>query len=87
MDKKLKLECIICLDQKLYVCKTGCNHSICIDCLFRLKKMECPMCRGDLSNELPNIVKDFILKKSNMTNSINNNNLHLNDDYEFPPLN
>lgn len=85
MDKKIKLECLICWDKKFYVSKTGCNHSICIDCLFHLKKMECPMCRSDLSNELPNIVKDYILKKK-INNKNINNKLQLNDNYEFPPL-
>ena len=79
------LECIICLESKFYVSKTSCNHNLCIDCLFKLKQMTCPMCRKDLSNELPNIVKDNIMrnidKNKNKINSIN-----LNDNYEFPPL-
>ena len=83
------LECIICLDTKYYVTKTSCNHNICVDCLFKIKEVTCPMCRKDLSKELPKIVKDSIIKnKQERTNneSINNEFLHLNDDYEFPPL-
>ena len=58
----MKLECIICLDSKFYVSKTSCNHNLCIDCLFKIRQMYCPMCRKDLSNELPNIVKDNIIR-------------------------
>ena len=58
----MKLECIICLDSKFYVSKTSCNHNLCIDCLFKIKQMNCPMCRKDLSYELPNIVKDNIIQ-------------------------
>ena len=58
-----KLECIICLENKYYVAKTSCNHNICVDCLFRIKDVKCPMCRLDLSNELPSIVIDNIKRK------------------------
>ena len=81
----MKLECIICLDSKFYVSKTSCNHNLCIDCLFKLKKMICPMCRKDLSYELPNIVKDHILRNIEKNNNISTS-INLNDDYEFPPL-
>ena len=81
--KKLKLECIICLEKKFYVSKTGCNHDICIDCLFHLKEMSCPMCRSDLTDELPLIVKDHIQGK----NKTKKRGIPINDEYEFPPLN
>ena len=81
------LECIICLESKNYVTTTSCNHNLCVDCLFRIKEMICPMCRKDLSKELPSIVKDNIIKKKQENKKqTNNNSLHLNDDYEFPPL-
>ena len=83
-NNKLRLECCICLDDKFFVSRTPCNHSICIDCLFRLKQTICPYCRYDLEKDLPGIVKDKIL---NNKKKEKNSNLELNNDYEFPPLN
>ena len=53
--------------------------------MYKLKKMNCPMCRKDLSYELPNIVKDHILRNIEKNNNISTS-INLNDDYEFPPL-
>ena len=82
----MKLECIICLEYKFYVSKTSCNHNLCIDCLFKIRQMYCPMCRKDLSNELPNIVKDNIIRNIEKNNNNITTSINLNDNYEFPPL-
>ena len=79
-------ECIICLENKIYITYTSCKHALCVDCLFHMKNMLCPMCRKDLSNELPLIVKDNILNNLSKNDKVNISNLQLNDQYEFPPL-
>ena len=83
MDNK-KIECVICLDSKFFVSKTPCNHNVCIDCLFRLKKMECPYCRYDLEKTIPSIIKDHIVNKKQELKK--HSNILLSDFYEFPPL-
>jgi hypothetical protein len=44
------IECGVCLEQKVEVAFSGCNHSLCIDCARNLTKQEkrppsCPFCR------------------------------------------
>lgn len=46
------LECPICFNS-LWVVNTPCNHKICIQCLIKLRKDECPTCRQVISGTLP----------------------------------
>ena len=39
-------ECCVCNDETTN--KTSCNHHICIVCLSRLNKQQCPMCREEM---------------------------------------
>ena len=44
------IECGVCLEQKVEVAFSGCNHSLCIECARNLTKQEnrppsCPFCR------------------------------------------
>ena len=41
------MECCVCLED-IYVCKTLCNHYICLSCILLIKKLECPLCRRKL---------------------------------------
>ena len=69
---KKRIKCKICITNKFFKIKTSCNHKICLDCLTKLRKAQCPFCRNDLKNELPdNIIK--IINNNNIEN-INNNN-------------
>ena len=36
-------ECSVCFE--ISSNKTICNHLVCKECLLKLKKMECPLCR------------------------------------------
>lgn len=52
-------DCCICYDEEnTFIIKTKCNHFLCMQCLYKLKKYECPMCRevfpDDIKNLLPN---------------------------------
>ena len=77
-------ECMICLGVE-WLTKTKCNHIICIECLFKLEKDECPMCRREIKKTLPKNLWKFleftpkVKKKSNT--------LDFSDIDEFPPLN
>jgi hypothetical protein len=53
------MECCICY-QNNNILTTECNHKICLHCLPKLKKLECPYCRGSL-NTIPKFIKDKIL--------------------------
>lgn len=39
-------ECCICYDPTRE--RLGCEHSVCVDCLHRMRKAECPVCRREL---------------------------------------
>lgn len=49
------MECPICfepLENKIYTI-TPCKHVLCLHCLLKLKKKQCPMCRFDLQKMIP----------------------------------
>ena len=74
---------MICLDNE-WLTKTKCNHIICIECLFKLEKDECPMCRREIKTTLPKSLWKFLeftpeVKKPRT--------LDFSDVDEFPPLN
>lgn len=49
-----KKECSICLDltntRSSYKCSI-CNNHFHLNCIYKLKKMSCPLCRSNLTNE------------------------------------
>ena len=55
----MSLECCVCFEND-WVSKTPCKHLICIKCLLKLKKDECPMCRRELFSKLPMSIKNLI---------------------------
>ena len=52
-------ECIVCLENE-WLTTTKCNHIICIQCLFKLPKDECPVCRRSIHNPLPSYLRQFM---------------------------
>ena len=62
------MDCCVCYKNK-NVLTTECNHKICIDCLIKLKKIECPYCRGNL-NSIPKFIKDKILSNKRQNESV-----------------
>ena len=52
------------------MCITKCNHTLCLLCLIKLKQYLCPICRNDISDEIPSIVtkKTSQKKKFDITN-------------------
>ena len=43
------MECCVCYNKNTLLL-TKCNHNICIHCLLKLYKKECPMCRKKFDN-------------------------------------
>ena len=57
-----------------------------MNCLLSLHNMTCPMCRKDLKNELPPLVKQYLLNKNNKIPAKRPFYMRINDINEFPPL-
>lgn len=75
-------ECMICLDTE-WLTETKCGHIICIECLFKLEKDECPMCRREIKKTLPKA----LWKHLEFTPEIKKPNyLDFNNLDDFPPL-
>lgn len=75
-------ECPVCfLDN--WMMKTPCSHAICLDCLLKLRKDECPSCRKPLLYSLPREIKSIVtMYKPPKVSRI----LNINDRDEFPML-
>tara|TARA_B100000900_G_scaffold397332_1_gene397547 strand:- start:1936 stop:2319 length:384 start_codon:yes stop_codon:yes gene_type:complete len=58
-------DCCICYkDSSEFIIKTKCNHFMCMPCLYKLTKHECPMCR----QEFPDDIKKLLPKNNNFNN-------------------
>ena len=44
--------CPVCFEEIKMKCITSCQHVICIECLIKLHKPECPLCRKNLATDL-----------------------------------
>ena len=51
------MDCCICYDKTIYACKTACGHLICVCCLYKMVKTECPICRASLEKDMPHDLK------------------------------
>lgn len=72
--------CGICFGNQ-WILKTPCQHILCLECLLKLRKDECPYCRKPLFLSLPIKIRQ-VLKNS----YAKNNTLDINDPDEFPSL-
>lgn len=52
-------ECIVCFNTD-WITHTKCEHIICIECLFKLQKDECPMCRREIKKTLPKNLRNLL---------------------------
>jgi len=52
------MECCICYESN-NILTTECNHNICLHCIIKLRKIECPYCRKQLDS-LPDFIKNKI---------------------------
>ena len=64
------MDCCICYE-KTNILITECNHYICLHCLLKLNKEECPYCRKKF-RKLPEKIRDII----NINNSKNKKDLN-----------
>ena len=79
-------ECLVCFTN-YWIANTPCNHNICIECIFKLKKDECPMCRRQILYTIPDEIKTYMQIYRNIQKDNNNQSgLDINDIEEFPPL-
>ncbi len=75
---------MICLNTD-WLTQTKCKHDICIECIFKLEKDECPMCRRQIKKTLPKSIwkfLEFTTEEKKCTRT-----LDFTDFNEFPPLN
>ncbi len=76
-------ECNICFGNE-WITKTNCNHIFCINCLFKLEKDECPLCRKVVFDNFPKELKPYLTINNKSKKVKSNYNILNNDD--FPPL-
>ena len=60
------MECCICYKKKLTLI-TECQHHLCLNCLLKLRKSECPYCRKKI-NDLPIEIENIIKNNKNLNN-------------------
>lgn len=51
-------KCKICFMRKYAIVKTSCKHRLCLNCITNLTKLECPFCRKQLDQEIPQLKRD-----------------------------
>ena len=65
-----KPECPICFGGD-WITRTKCNHVICISCLIKLTKDECPYCRREIFPTLPSEIKGIVKMNVNIAKGLN----------------
>ena len=55
--------CSVCYEST-WLTSTPCNHPICVGCLLKLRKKECPMCRLDLTESFPETAREDFYEDS-----------------------
>lgn len=50
-------DCPICFEPKEKNIKFSCKHSVCCDCIKELRQLLCPLCRTDISQDIPTQLK------------------------------
>lgn len=73
---------MICLNNE-WLTETKCKHDICIECLFKLSKDECPMCRREIKKTLPKSIWKYLEFTPEIPKK---RSLDFTDSDEFPPL-
>lgn len=56
----MRKDCNICCTNKYSTIRFSCKHKMCVNCLTKLTKTECPYCRLSLISELPNSIISII---------------------------
>ncbi len=74
-------ECPICFGDT-WITKSPCNHTICLSCLLKLEKDECPYCRKPIYYSFPPNIKNI----SKINPFLAQNTLNINNYEEFPSL-
>jgi len=59
-EKNEPIICIVCFeheDKDLVILKCHQHHIVCTDCIIKLHKKECPLCKTNISESLTNQLK------------------------------
>lgn len=75
-------ECPVCFGTH-WVLKTPCKHLLCLKCLVKLRKDECPSCRKPLHYLLPTEIQRITTMNGPVTKS---EGLNINNYNDFPEL-
>ena len=73
-------ECQICFGEG-WVVYTPCRHLLCLNCLVKLRKDECPTCRRPLLNSLPVEIQGILTMNPKPAQGLN-----VNSHEDFPAL-
>jgi hypothetical protein len=68
------MKCSICYENSSNI-RFICSHIICLECITKCMNTLCPICRKDLSNEVPKKIKDIILNNNKITKIKNNSDI------------
>ena len=63
-------ECLVCFSNN-WVANTPCQHYICLHCIFKLKKDECPMCRRQIMYSLSPEIRTYLQLYRNQQKNTN----------------
>ena len=79
--------CPVCLDEldNNFKITTPCNHNFCFKCFVGLYSFQCPYCRKDFKNALPEKIHTIILENSKKEPK-NKTMLNIFNHNDFPPL-
>jgi len=70
-------ECNICYEtEQSFFIKTRCGHEMCADCYQLLQSNNCPFCRQELENKLPQHNRFVMFEEPNPNETINMNMFH-----------
>tara|TARA_B110000208_G_scaffold187119_1_gene244673 strand:- start:2725 stop:2964 length:240 start_codon:yes stop_codon:yes gene_type:complete len=78
------MECSICFEKDKWTCITPCGHNICLFCLINIENKNCPICRKDLLEKLPEKIKNVV--KNNNYKKKETSGYDLYNTYDFPHL-
>jgi hypothetical protein len=74
------MQCIICYETK-WILRTECHHHLCLNCLFDIKKDECPYCRQQLFKNFPKHLRSFL-----SINAMKKEKMDIYNNEQFPSL-
>ena len=75
-------ECCICYE-KTSTINLMCKHTICLFCIVKMKKSQCPYCRKNIEKEIPKEINNIIKKNKTIIPLTNIENQWTNNSHGF----